>query len=343
MSVQNNIHLSPINLSHCFSCETLNSPTPNCSCGFNVDTVCDKLIELCKNRIIQSITTLEFIIQSFTLKHIKKILKKLGYVSNITLIEAAKACSIEFAMRSGRFAFGHYHVYQVAMNAANSSLHPMREQNQNARSFMWNSVIKDARVLMPPLIGALTEKIYRNKLTHARHIQNELETGRYRFRDFPAQMRLLPDDITVISVRSMLRPRDVRDERERLARQQHIQSLNELNQANALSMVTLQSDREKQIADNKVKTWKSILIKSNVLQKNENQETETCPICQDDIIHSKKTKTSCGHTLCSDCISDTITKCGANCIMCRTVITSIEFGSIEEIVKCQDIKIQIIS
>ncbi len=400
MSVQNNI--LPINLAHCFSCENQNSHTSNCSCGFNVDTVCEKLIELCKNRVIRSITSLEFIIGSFTLKHVKKISSKFGYVSNITLTEASKACAIEFAMRSDRFLSGRYNVYQQAMTGANDYINHMRKDNQEARSFMWKSIVKNSQVLMPPLIGALTQKIYRSKLMYARHIQTELESGRYRFREFPAHMRLLPDDVTIVSIRivpppppppriisdidelreqferlelderggeqqrlaiqvlneslelreqierlhtSGPQPRRLggSDERERLARQQHIQSLNELNHANALSLVTQQSDREKQIANNNVKTWKSIFIKSNVLQKTENQESETCPVCQDDIIHSKKTKTSCGHTLCSDCISDTITKCGANCIMCRTVITSIEFGSIEEIVKCQDIKIQIIS
>ena len=360
MSFENNIHLSPINLSYCFSCEKPNSPTANCSCGFNVDTVCEKFIELCKSGVIQSITTMEFVIGSFTLKHIKKILSKLGYIYNITIKEGAKACAIEFAMRSGIFTSGYYNIYQDAMTSVNASIHPMREDNQEARTFMWNSVIKDSRVLMPPLIGGLTQKIYRSKLMYARHIQNELERGRYRLIELPSQMRLLPDDVTVISVRIMQpRPVDINVQRERIARQQRLEAINRtlnqaideqllnqaqsLERANALSMVTLQAEREKQIADNKVKTWKSISIKSNVLQKNENQEAETCPICQDDVIHSKKTKTSCGHTLCSDCISDTITKCGATCILCRSIITSIEFGSIEEIVKCQDVKIQIIS
>ena len=340
-----------INLSVCFSCEKIHSPTSRCDCGFNVDTVCLKIMGLCQRKEIYTISYLTYIIESFTLKHVKKISSKFGYVSSISLGVAAKVCAIEFAMRSDWFKFGNYRdMLANATSEVERFADYTREDIHEARMCVWNAVISDRRILTPPLIGTLRQDIYRSKLTFAQHIQTDLANNRAGSH---AQIILLPDNVTYTlrihpmrpngstSIISVIQPANLDFQAAREAADR--------NEAISASLETQRIERDKKIADNKVKTWKSISIITNVLEKPEDQYIEdsvdevTCPICCDYIIHSTKAMTNCGHTVCSNCVSDMITKCGAKCIMCRAVITSVEFGSIAEIVKCQNIKIKIIS
>ena len=339
------------NFSKCFSCEKLQSPTPRCNCGFNVDTVCEKLIGLCRRKELTNINYLTFIIESFTLKHVKKISSKFGYVSSISLSVAAKVCAIEFAMRADWFKYGnHREMLYAEVSEVERFANIMREDTQNARMLVWNACITDRRILTPPAIGTLRQDMYRSKLTFAQHIQTELANGR-TMRDAHTQIMLLPDHVTyTVRVRPMIHRGTtvVEDVRQTAVDTDEVNRQAEairLALALAESLETQRIEREKQIAENKVKTWKSISIITDVLEKTENavDEAETCPICCDEVIHSKKTRTNCGHIVCSDCVSDMITLCGSKCIMCRAVITSVEFGSIAEIVKCQNTKIQILS
>ncbi len=337
------------NFSKCFSCEKPQSPTRSCNCGFNVDTVCEKLIGLCRRKAITNINYLTFIIESFTLKYVKKISSKFGYVSSISLSVASKVCAIEFAMRGDWFKYGnHREMLYAAVSEVERFADPMKEDTQNARMLVWNACITDRRILTPPAIGALRQDTFRSKFTFAQRIQNELASGR-TMRDAHTQIMLLPDHVThTVRVHPIRRDgatvveevRQTSDAADAANRQAEA-----LLQALAASLETQRIEREKQIAENNVKTWKSISIITNVLEKTENavDEAETCPICCDEVIHSKKTRTNCGHTVCSDCVSNMITLCGSKCIMCRAVITSVEFGSIAEIVKCQETKIQILS
>jgi len=335
------------NFSTCFSCDKLQSPTPRCDCGFNVDTVCEKLIGLCNRREVQSINGIIYIIESFTLKYVKKISSKFGYVSSISLSVAAKVCAIEFAMRGDWFKYGNRReMLYAAMSEVERFVDPIREDTQNARMLLWNACISDRRILTPPAIGTLRQDIYRSKLTFAQHIQTELAAGR-NLREAHTQIMLLPDHVTYtvrIHPMRVIRNTSVQEVRQ-IATFQATREAADHNEAITASLEMQRAERDKQIADNKVKTWKSISIITNVLEKSEDIEGESvpCPICCDDIIHSKKSRTNCGHSVCSDCVSDMITKCGSKCVMCRTVITHLEFGSIAEIVKCQETKIQILS
>jgi hypothetical protein len=337
------------NFSICFSCEKLQSPTPRCDCGFNVDIVCDKLMGLCMRKELTNINYLAFIIESFTLKHVKKISSKFGYVSSISLSVAAKVCAIEFAMRGDWFKFGNSRdMLYAAVSEVEHFADLMRQDTQNARMLVWNACITDRRILTPPAIGALRQDTFRSKLTFAQHIQTQFALGR-TLQSAHTQIMLLPDHVTyTVRVHPIRRNgatvveeiRQTSDAADAANRQAEA-----IRQALAASLETQRIEREKQIAENNVKTWKSISIITNVLEKSEDVEGEgiTCPICCDNIIHSKKSRTNCGHTVCSDCVSDMITKCGSKCVMCRSVITSVEFGSIAEIVKCQETKIQILS
>jgi hypothetical protein len=336
-----------INLTTCFSCDKLQSPTRVCDCGFNVDTVCQKIMGLCQRKEIHTINYLAYIIETFTLKYVKKISSKFGYVSSISLGLAAKVCAIEFAMRSGWFKYGNYRemLYAARSEADRLIGHYSMQDNHAARITVWNASITDRRILTPPSIGALRQDIYRSKLMFAHHIQTELNNGSITFHDVP-QIMLLPDHVTftlrihptrpigATVVEEVRQPGRVYDTEDEVTRR-----------AVAASLETQRIEREKQIAINNVKTWKSISIITDVLEKSENgdDEYDTCPICRDEVIHTKKTKTNCGHIVCSDCVSDMITKCGSKCIMCRAVVTSLKFGSIMETMKCLETKIQILS
>ena len=350
------------NFSTCFSCDNLQSPTSRCQCGFNVDTVCEKLIGLCKRGEVPSINSIAYIIESFTLKNVKKISSKFGYVSSITLTLAAKVCAIEFAMRSNWFKYGLREMLYAAMSEVEELLRFCRSNQgntQNERMFVWNFSIRNRKILTPPAIGVLRRDIYLSKLRFAKYIQTELAAGRY-FREPHTQILLLPDNITYTVSINPIRTNGITvvvpvvvpevetssEEFDRIdAEYQPNRQDETIRLSIDASLETQRIEREKQIAENNVKTWKSISIITNVLEKSEDITSEpvTCPICYYDISHSKKSRTNCGHSVCSDCVSDVITKCGANCVICRTVITHLEFGSIAEIVKCQENKIKIIS
>jgi hypothetical protein len=322
------------NFSMCFSCDKLQSPTPRCECGFNVDIVCEKLMRLCMHREVQVLSYLIYIIESFTLKYVKKIANKLGYVSSMSLGAAARVCAIEIAMRSQWFENNQYILMlDAAMLEVEGLSDVMREEYTSERMLVWNATIQDTRIFTPPLIGSLKREIFRSKLMFALQIQNELANGRSFRETSDIQVMLLPDHVTYTTV---IRRRYSQSELRR------INQVDNMREAVSASLVTLQSDRDIQMENNKVINWKNISIINNVLEKSECQDI-TCPICYDDIIHSKKIKTNCGHIVCSDCVSNVITKCGSKCIMCRAKITSLEFGSVEEMVKCQNNKIQILS
>ena len=337
-----------INLTTCFSCDKLQSPTRICDCGFNVDTVCRKIVGLCQRKEIHTINYLAYIIESFTLKYVKKISSKFGYVSSISLGLASRVCAIEFAMRSSWFALGNYReMLYVARSEADRLIGGnTMPGNHAARILVWNACITDRRILTPPSIGALRQDIYRSKLTFAQHIQTQLDNG-IIFRDVP-QIMLLPDHVTFTPRIHPMRHGNTVVVEVRQSSSANFRAAREAaehNEAITASLEMQRIEREKQIAINNVKTWKSISIITDVLEKSENgdDEDDTCPICCDEVIHTKKTKTNCGHIVCSDCVSDMITKCGSKCIMCRAVITSLKFGSIQETMKCLENKIQVIS
>lgn len=353
------------NFSTCFSCENPGSSTSRCSCGFNLDIVCEKLMRLCRNREIKDIGSLSSIIESFTLKNIKKISSKFGYKSNITLDVSVIVCAIEFGMRNKWFSFGNLSMFDQSFSYANNLLidSDVRRVNED-RSVIWNTTIRDSRIFTPPLIGFLKLNIFQSKLRFAKSIQTQLAGIPIPFRLETIRNMLLPDHVSFTLVR---RPEAIRTqniiERQRMENEMrrveterlHIQEIErqrerlrieneiQIRRAEMESIIIEQNEQEKQKADNIVKTWKSISIINNVLENLQDTNDETCPICCDDIIYSKKTKTNCGHTVCSDCVSDMITKCGSKCIMCRALITSVQFGSLDEIIKCQNNKIQILS
>jgi hypothetical protein len=394
--------------STCFSCENPQSSTSRCPCGFNLDMVCEKLMRLCRNREIKDICSLSNIIESFTLKNIKKISSKFGYKIDITINVAVIVCAIEFGIRTKWFSFGNLAMFDKVFSDANGLIKDDVIRNvHEERTLFWNINIKDTRIFTPPLIGMLKQSVYQSKLKFAQNIQTKLAMGSsISTATETIQRLLLPDHVSFTLVRrpEAIRTQNIiqrqrienemrrieterlhiqeierqrrieierlhiqeierryRIERERLRIEEierqhrvererlHIQEIerqhrveNVIRRAEDESIITQQNEHEKQIVDNILKTWKSISIINNVLEKSECQDI-TCPICYDDIIHSKKTKTNCGHNVCSDCVSDMITKCGSKCIMCRAKITSLEFGSLEEIIKCQNNKIQILS
>jgi len=362
--------------STCFSCENLQSSTSRCSCGFNLDIVCEKLMRLCRNREIKDICSLSNIIESFTLKNIKKISSKFGYKTDITINVAVIVCAIEFGMRTKWFSFGNLAMFDKVFSDANDLIRNDVIINlHEERTLLWNINIKDSRIFTPPLIGMLKQSVYQSKLNFAKNIQTKLAMGSsISTATETIQRLLLPDHVSFTLVRrpdairrqNIIQRQRIENEMRRIETERlHIQEIerqyriereglrieeierqhrvdNIIRRAEEESIITQQNENEKQIADNILKTWKSISIINNVLEKSECQDI-TCPICYDDIIHSKKTKTNCGHNVCSDCVNDMITKCGSKCIMCRTKITSLEFGSLEEIIKCQNNKIQILS
>lgn len=335
------------NFSTCFSCENPRSSTSRCYCGFNLDIVCEKLMRLCRNREINSIGSLSSIIESFTLKNIKKISSKFGYKTDIKLDVAVIVCAIEFGLRSKWYSFGNLAMFDKVFSDANNLIRDDAIRNvHDERTLLWNINIKDSRIFTPPLIGMLKQSIYQSKIRFAKNIQTQLAMRTLTVtRQETIQNMLLAEHVTFTRVR---RPEAIRTqniiERQRIENEMrrveterlHIQEIERQRER-------LRIENETQKADNIVKTWKSISIINNVLENLQDTNDETCPICCDDIIHFKKTKTNCGHTVCSDCISDMITKCGSKCIMCRAVITSVQFGSLDEIIKCQNNKIQILS
>jgi hypothetical protein len=122
-------------------------------------------------------------------------------------------------------------------------------------------------------------------------------------------------------------------------------TLAELQRLEEESRIGLENLRMRRNAETARKTWRNIAIDTQLLivkveEKDVEEEQETCPICCEDITTEKRVTTNCNHTMCSDCVVSVVSNCGSKCSICRGVVSKFQFGSIPQLIRHMDIKIQ---
>jgi hypothetical protein len=315
------------NLTHfdgCFSCGSYSQTTARCLCEFNVQNTINTILEKCTQGTINNHNIRE-ILTRFGGERMKKIARGFGYTSTVKSQASKEIIAIIFGIVCGWFNGRGDDAYVRAASSAWYERDYRYEQSR--RQQQWDIDVPNRRVIPPPLMAQLKGYDYGNYKMFA--IRGELKE--YIKTQYFGLTRYNPLENS--------RSNQTQQPRNISLYSQVTQHINLQRQ----SPHPTQPSREALMITYKRRLWRVIQINNQPIPENKEgiqKEPETCPICFEDIGLNKYVLTNCRHTMCSDCVETVMEKCGNKCVICRATVNQLQFESMEQIIRYQDIKIK---
>ena len=350
------------NLYGCFSCGS-STPTVRCLCQFNVQDTMNTVFIKC---IVGSIDNdnIREILTQFGGERRKKIARGFGYSSNINSQASTEIIAIIFGILCGWFNDRGDDVYvRAASNAWCKRDHRVNHQ-QLIRQQKWDADVTNRRIIPPPLMGQLKISDFNNYKMFAirgqlkeciktqyfglvlyNELNNELRLEQRRNQTYPDINIPIPPQrrIQQNNQYHVIPPNQpiLNNQLYNTVLQQQQQPINNQHINLHRPVLQIQPSRELLEITYKRRLWRVIQIHNQTIPENELlKEPEPCPICFENIELNKCVLTNCRHKMCCDCVEYVMVKCGNKCVICRAKVNNLQFESMEQIIRYQEIKIK---
>ena len=346
-----------------------------CRCTFNPSVASRKIFRLCSQNVrrITPVNSHTIFTRCISNENLRKLAVNMGYKKNLPFKYCSYVCAIQFGKYSGWFQGPdgiavHRQLVQNFITALVDPWSTIIEDRkiladitstnilQSRRIEKWTTEV-DPDILRPPLIDEMAASMFQVSIRAPDYSAGIIDINRnttiveaiFQPAISSQQPRRLRIDILTPRQEEPMRP-TTGELRPRVQRtEDEVQILSERSRivsenrwiASENSWMNHYTEDENKIKNN----WKAISIDTEIIvqDKNiDNDKTETCPICCENIEDDKRVITNCNHVLCSDCIGGVISKCGSKCTMCRGIVSKVQFSSTTQLVRHLDIKIKAI-
>ena len=338
-----------------------------CRCAFNTSRASINILNLCRTRQITPENCHSIFTNSITNENLRKMAVNMGYKKQLPYKYCSYVCAAEFGKHSGWFngavgaAIHKQLVEQFAIYLGNGTGTFDRKISadiiqlnilQSRRIDEWTQKVVAPNIIRPALVDDMVAGMFRvsMNLPTSGMIDMDRILGRNNAILQPTVVVDVyqPAPVTIPTtggIRPVARvatapvpqppvPVPVR------------RTLAELQRLSEEARIGAENLRMRRNAETARKTWRNIAIDTNIIvkveEKDVEEEQETCPICCEDITTENRVTTNCKHAMCSDCVVSVVSNCGSKCSICRGVVSKFQFGSITQLIRHMDIKINAI-